>query len=42
MEVPIQGNSDIMRYQDLVNTFGQMVKCMKVNGIKIRCMDKDY
>ena len=42
MEVPIQGNSDIMRYQELVNTFGQMVKCMKASGKITKCMAEEH
>jgi hypothetical protein len=42
MEVLIPDNFQIMKYQVLENMSGQMVKCMKVNGTRIRCMDKDY
>ena len=38
MEVLILDNSDIMKYQDLVNTFGLMAKCTKENGKTTKCM----
>jgi hypothetical protein len=41
MEVIIQDNSKTMKSQDLVNTFGPMVKCMKVSGRKTKCMVKE-
>jgi hypothetical protein len=37
MEVPIQDNSKIMKFQDLENTFGQTTKSMRVCGSAIRC-----
>jgi len=40
MEVIIQDNLKTMKYQDLENIFGQMVKCMRDSGKKIKCMGK--
>jgi hypothetical protein len=42
MEAPIQDSLDIMRYQDLENTFGQMVKCMKASGKITKCMAVEH
>ena len=41
MEVLILDNLDIMKFQDLENTFGPMAKCMKVNGKITKCMAEE-
>jgi len=40
MEVHIQANLDIMKYLDLENTFGQMVRCMRENGKTTKCTEE--
>ena len=42
MEAIIMENSNLMRFQEEVNTFGQMESSMMVNGRIIKCMDMEF
>lgn len=42
MAAPTRATSVIMRFQVLVNTFGQTARSLKVSGRKIKCTDKAY
>ena len=42
MEALIKVSLRIMKFGEWANIFGLMVKCMKVNGRKIKCIIMEY